>query len=124
MDFSNSSSSYLQDDSVKNADTTDKKKRLSDMSNAEKEAYYDAEIEKLKMKLKKVEAKKKSITTVTKNQRTHALCNVAGALVSDKQILEWYQLPPKEREAESKAYGLEIKKKLERLAQLEAKQNI
>ena len=112
MDFSNSSASYLIDDSVKNEDTTDKKKKLSDMSNDEKEAYYDAEIERLKMKLKKVEAKKKSITTVTKNQRTHALCTVAGAFISDKQIFEWYQLPAKEREAKMRAYGLELKNRL------------
>ena len=53
MDFNKD---YLLDESVREKQRqTDKKKKLSDMSNDEKVAYYDTEIERLKEKIKQAE---------------------------------------------------------------------
>ena len=111
MDFSKD---YLLDESVKKeqqSSQTDKKKRLSDMSNDEKVAYYDTEIEKLKEKIKQAEQKRDRIGSVTKSQRNHALIAFGANFIGKEQLYEWYQLPAKEREKAIKAYALDIKTK-------------
>lgn len=117
MDFSQNHTSYdsdyLKDPTVKtDADsTTDRKKKMSDMSNEEKKAYYDAEIEKLKEKLRKTEEKKNSIGNVTDKQRNHALILFASHFLSREQLFEWYQLKPKERDQKIREYALQVKEK-------------
>lgn len=117
MDFSKNHTSldsdYLKDPTVKEDidSNTDKKKKMSDMSNEEKKAYYDAEIEKLKEKLKKAEEKKNSIGNVTEKQRNHALIRFGSVFITKEQLSEWYQLKPKERDQKITEYALQIKEK-------------
>ena len=110
MDFRD----YLLDESVKKERQnrqTDKKKKLSDMSNDEKVAYYDTEIERLKEKIKQTEKKRDRIGNVTESQRNHALIAFGANFINKAQLYEWYQLPAKEREKAIKAYALDIKEK-------------
>lgn len=111
MDYSNSSNSYLLDSSVRKEQETDKKKKFSDMSNDEKTAYYDKEIERLKEKIKQAEEKRDRIGNVTEKQRNHALIRFGSHFISKEQLFEWYQLSPKERDAKINEYAQEIKTK-------------
>lgn len=110
MDFNKN---YLLDESIKEQldSQTDKKKKLSDMSNDEKVAYYDTEIERLKEKIKQAEQKRDKIGNVTESQRNHALIAFGSHFISKEQLYGWYQLPAKEREKAIKAYALNIKAK-------------
>lgn len=111
MDFNKD---YLLDESVKKKQQdsqTDKKKKLSDMSNDEKVAYYDTEIERLKEKIKQAEQKRDKIGNVTESQRNHALIAFGANFISKEQLYEWYQLKPKEREKAIRDYALDIKTK-------------
>ena len=110
MDFNKD---YLFDESVKKErqNRQIRKKKLSDMSNDEKVAYYDTEIERLKEKIKQTEQKRDRIGNVTESQRNHALIAFGANFISKEQLYEWYQLPAKEREKAIKAYALDIKEK-------------
>lgn len=111
MDFNKD---YLIDESVrkKQQDSqTDKKKKLSDMSNDEKVAYYDTEINRLKEKIKQAEEKRDRIGSVTEKQRNHALILFGSHFISKEQLFEWYQLKPKERDEKIRQYALEVKNK-------------
>ena len=109
MDFNKD---YLLDESVREKQRqTDKKKKLSDMSNDEKVAYYDTEIERLKEKIKQAEQKRDKIGNVTESQRNHALIAFGANFISKEQLYEWYQLKPKEREKAIRDYALDIKTK-------------
>ena len=111
MDFSQSSKDYLLDRSVQKDNQTDKKKKLSDMSNDDKVAYYDTEIDKLKEKIKQAEEKRDRIGNVTEKQRNHALILFGSHFISKEQLYEWYQLKPKERDEKIRQYALEVKSK-------------
>ena len=111
MDFNKD---YLLDESVrkKQQDSqTDKKKKLSDMSNDEKVAYYDTESNRLKEKIKQAEEKRDRIGSVTEKQRNHALILFGSHFISKEQLFEWYQLKPKERDEKIRQYALEVKNK-------------
>lgn len=111
MEFGNAD--YLRDPSLdaEKPQETDKKKKLSEMSNDEKIAHYDAEIERLKEKIKQTEAKRDKVGNVTESQRNHALILFASHFISREQLYEWYQLKPKERDQRIKDYALEVKAK-------------
>ena len=109
MDFNKD---YLLDESGREKQRqTDKKKKLSDMSNDEKVAYYDTEIERLKEKIKQAEEKRDRIGSVTEKQRNHALILFGSHFISKEQLFEWYQLKPKERDEKIRQYALEVKNK-------------
>lgn len=122
MDFnrttpSGNSLDYLKDSSFlqteKQTQETVKKKRLSDMTDTEKKAHYDDEIARLEEKLKSVKEKRDKIGNVTDKQRNHALILFGSHFITQEQLYNWYQLPPKERDKAIREYALSLKSKLE-----------
>lgn len=103
---------YLQENSTVETVQTDKKKKLSDMSNDEKRAHYDSEIARLKEKIRQAEEKKNKIGNVTEKQRNHALILFGSHFINREQLFEWYQLPAKERDKAIRDYAISLKNKL------------
>lgn len=103
---------YLKDSYLKKTETTDKKKKLADMSNDEKRAHYDEEIARLKEKIRQAEEKRDRIGSVTEKQRNHALILFGSHFITREQLFEWYQLPAKERDKAIRDYALKIKNQL------------
>lgn len=88
---------------------TDKKKRVSEMSDEEKKIYYALEVAKLEKRLQSAKAKHDKIGNVTEKQRNHALIVFGSRFLTREQIYEWYQLPAKERDEEIRKYADKIK---------------
>ncbi len=95
---------------------TDKKKKLGDMSNDEKRDFYDAEIRRLKEKIKKAEQKRNSVGSLSEKSWTHVCCSFAGTLLNRSFVAdEWYQgMSAKEREKAIRDYANRVKEAAKR----------
>lgn len=93
------------------AKETDKKKKLGDMSNDEKRDFYDAEIRRLKEKIRKAEQKRDSVGNLSEKSWTHVCCSFAGTLLNRSFVAdEWYQgMSAKEREKAIRDYAKAVK---------------
>lgn len=103
---------YLMEKPIEKNVQTDKKKKIADMSNDEKRAHYDAEIARLKEKIRQTEEKRDKIGNVTEKQRNHALILFGSHFINREQLFEWYQLPVKERDKAIRDYAISLKNKL------------
>lgn len=101
---------------VEKEDKTDKRKRLGDMSNEEKRNYYDAEVRRLKEKIRIAEEKRDRVGTLSEKSWTHVCCSFAGTLLNRSFVAdEWYQgMSAKEREKAIRDYAKKVKEAAEK----------
>ena len=95
---------------------TDKKKIRAKMSNDEKRSYYDAEIARLKEKIKKTERKRDHIGNISEKSWAYVCCSIAGTLIDRDFVADtWYQnMGAKEREKAIREYASSLKEAAEK----------